>query len=380
MSKVLVFKETVLPPSETFILSQMNALERYDAQLSGLERSQPSLPLKNDIVLLTDSFSGFAKLRAKIYRRTGIAPRFHNRARRLQPDLIHAHFASGGHSALPLARSLKVPLVVTLHGADITVRAGRSNRYAELMKQAALFLCVSAFIKDRALEAGFPEEKLRVHYIGIDRELFSPPTVLNLEKRVLFVGRLVEKKGCEYLLRAMQIVQKEDPDCALTIIGDGPLRARLQALAEELEVRCDFMGAQPATTVHNALSAARVLCAPSVTAANGDSEGLPIAIAEAQAMGVPVVGSIHAGIPEIVIGGVTGLLAAERDTKALASALSTLLHDDSMWSSFHEAAPIHIKNRFDIRAQAAVLEDIYDSLLASVPARRYGAATTINSL
>jgi len=380
MSKVLVFKETVLPPSETFILSQMSALQRYQAQLCGLERSRPGLPLKNDVVLLADSSAAFARLRAKIYRRIGIAPLFHNRVRRLRPDLIHAHFASGGYSAMPLARSLKVPLVVTLHGADITVRARRSTRHTELMKQAALFLCVSAFIRARALEAGFPEEKLRVHYIGIDRELFVPPDVPKPEKRVLFVGRLVEKKGCEYLLRAMQVVQKEDPACELTIIGDGPLRAQLLTLAGELQVRYDFLGAQPATVVRTALGAARVLCAPSVTAANGDSEGLPIAIAEAQAMGVPVVGSIHAGIPEIIVDGVTGLLAAERDTKALTNALSTLLHDDSMWSNFHRAAPMHIKDKFDIRAQAKVLEDIYDSLVASVQARRQTGTTPINSI
>jgi glycosyltransferase involved in cell wall biosynthesis len=196
MSRVLVFKETLLPPSETFVLSQMTALRRYQAQLCGLEKSQPSLPVNNDVILLADRPAAFAQLRAKLYRRTGIAPLFHSRARRFRPDLVHAHFASGGLSAIPLVRSLGVPLIVTLHGADITVRDACSDRYRHLAESAARVICVSKFIRDRALEAGLPAEKLIVHYIGIDRELFASSGIPVDTRKVLFVGRLVEKKGC----------------------------------------------------------------------------------------------------------------------------------------------------------------------------------------
>ena len=365
MSRVLVFKDTLLPPSETFILSQMSALRRYQAQLCGLERSRPSLPVNDDVILLADRPAAFAHLRAKLYRRTGIAPLFHSRARRFRPDLLHAHFASGGRSAIPLVRSLDVPLIVTLHGADITVRDARSDRYRHLAESTACFICVSKFIRDRALEAGFPAEKLIVHYIGVDRKLFAPSGIRVETKTVLFVGRLVEKKGCEYLLRAMQLVQKEQPDCELAIIGDGPLRSALQALARDLKLHCDFCGVQPAPIVRDMLQKSRVFCVPSVTAANGDSEGLGLVFAEAQSMGVPVVSTLHGGIPEVVSNGETGFLVPERAPQALAEALSTLLADESMWQRFHEAALLRIGERFDIHVQTQLLEKLYDGLLAA---------------
>ena len=364
MSRVLVFKETLLPPSETFILSQMTALRRYQARLCGLEKSRSSLPVNNDVILLANRPVVFAQLRAKLYRRTGIAPLFHRRARRFRPDLVHAHFVSGGLSAISLARSLGVPLIVTLHGADITVRDARSDRY-KLAESAACFICVSKFIRDRALEAGFPAEKLIVHYIGIDRELFAPSGIPVETRKVLFVGRLVEKKGCEFILRAMQLVQREQTDCELTIIGDGPLRSSLEVLARDLKLHCDFCGVQPALIVRDMLQKSRVFCVPSVTAANGDSEGLGIVFAEAQAMGVPVVSTLHGGIPEIVSDGVTGLLVPERAIDPLAEALSTLLADESIWQRFHEAAQVRIKDHFDIHVQTQILESIYDRFLCA---------------
>ena len=260
---------------------------------------------------------------------------------------------------MPLARALSVPLVVTLHGADVTVRGSQPDRYKRLGEEASLFLCVSKFIRDRALEAGFPSQKLLVHCIGIDRDLFSPSPEPEASQDVLFVGRLVEKKGCEYLLRAMRLVQQAHPQCELTIIGDGPLRPSLEALATELKLRCQFRGTQPAARVRESLRRARIACAPSVTAADGNSEGLPTVVGEALAMGVPVVATRHAGIPEIVIPHVTGLLAPERDPTALADALCLLLADNDLWQRLHRSAPRHIEQYFDLQWQTVLLENIY---------------------
>lgn len=359
MRKVLVFKETLLPPSETFILAQIAALRRYEALLCGLERTEPSLPLGPETLLLTNSVSGYAAMRAKLYRHTGVAPRLHSRAARAAPELVHAHFASGGLTAMHLARRLKIPLLVTIHGGDITVRGGSSEAYKRLSDRAGRVICVSEFIRERALEAGFDAAKLIVHHIGIDREHFALSAPLEVSKRVLFIGRLVEKKGCEYLLRAMQLVQQEHPDAGLTVLGDGPLRGQLEALAGELKVRCDFRGFQSPAVVRNTLQRTRLVCVPSVTAANGDSEGLPTVIAEAQAMGIPVVASIHAGIPEILSDGKTGVLAPERDCERLAAGMSLLLGDEAMWQRFHLAALARIAEHFDLRKQTAVLEEIY---------------------
>jgi colanic acid/amylovoran biosynthesis glycosyltransferase len=359
MRKVLVFKETLLQPSETFILAQMGALRNHVPILAGLERAEPSLPLQQEPLLLSDRGPWISDVRAKLYRRTGIAPLFHHQAKSLLPELVHAHFASGGRTALPLARALGVPLVVTLHGSDVTVRGQQPDRYRRLGKEASLFICVSEFIRDRALEAGFPSHKLLVHYIGIDLALFSPSTSPGASQGVLFVGRLVEKKGGEYLVRAMQLVQRAHPLCELTVIGDGPQRHSLETLARDLKVRCQFRGTQPATIIRDALQKARIFCVPSLTAGDGDSEGLGMVFAEAEAMGVPVVSTMHGGIPEVVAHGLTGLLTPERDYQAIANALSGLLVDDDLWQQFHHAAPKHIERRFDLKTQTALLEDIY---------------------
>jgi glycosyltransferase involved in cell wall biosynthesis len=274
---------------------------------------------------------------------------------------MHAHFASGGRSAMALARSLRVPLVVTLHGADVTVK-GAGQRYKELMEAASAFICVSEFIRSKALAAGFPASKLIVHYIGVDRSLFVPADGA-ASRGVLFVGRFVEKKGCEFLVRAMQSVQRVYPDAELTMIGDGPLRPQHEALARELGVRSKFLGILPSTLVREHLRQACIFCAPSVTSSNGDSEGLPTVLAEAQASGIPVVATKHAGIPEIIEDGGNGILVDERNAVKLAEALMLLFRDDALYRRFREAGIQNVEQRFDLITQTARLEQIYDSVL-----------------
>jgi colanic acid/amylovoran biosynthesis glycosyltransferase len=361
MAKVLIFKETLLPPSETFILAQMGALTRFSPDLVGLEPTSRSLPLDRPPVLLSGRASMVADLRAKVYRRTGFAPFFHKKVRHLRPDVIHAHFASGGKTLLlSLLQTLQRPLIVTLHGgSDVPIQKPKKGVYRELAKKADLFLCVSDFIRKQAIDAGFPAEKLLVHYIGIDRTLFFPPPHAAETDSVLFVGRLVEMKGGEYLLRAMQAVQASRRAAELTMVGDGPLRSQLEQLAKQLQVRCTFMGVQPSATIRQLLQKCRLVCLPSVTTSDGHIEGLPTVLLEAQAMGVPVVSTFHSGIPEGVADGVTGTLVPERDSDKLAAAILRLLEDKDLWQRYHVATQEHIDRHFNLRKQTALLEDIY---------------------
>jgi glycosyltransferase involved in cell wall biosynthesis len=263
---------------------------------------------------------------------------------------------------MPLARALGVPLVVTLHGADITVR-GAAERYRALAEQAAAFICVSGFIRDRALEAGLPAEKLRVHYIGIDRKLFVPAPEGVEPTGVLFVGRLVEKKGCEYLIRAMAEVQRAHPDASLTVVGDGPLRPALEQEAARLGVDVQFLGILPPDAVKLELRRASVFCVPSVEATNGDCEGLGMVFIEAAAMGVPVVSTRHGGIPEAVSDGNTGLLVPEKDVLSLAAALERTLRDVSFRQQLSVEGQRFVERRFDLAGQTAGLETLYDEVV-----------------
>jgi colanic acid/amylovoran biosynthesis glycosyltransferase len=266
-----------------------------------------------------------------------------------------------------------VPLVTALHGFDVTMsdqaiagtRLGREYLHgrARLQKKGALFLSCSAFVRRRGLEMGYPADRTIVHSIGVDVERFRPPPAGQREKMVLFVGRLVEKKGCGSLLEAMAEVQRRSPAVQLVVIGGGALRAEYEARAAALALRCRFLGAQPAALVREWMARATVFCVPSVVAASGDAEGLGMVFLEAQAMGLPVVSTLSGGIPEAVQHGETGLLVTERDSRALAAALLALMENDELWRRYSAAGRKRVVSQFNLLRQTERLENVFTQLL-----------------
>jgi colanic acid/amylovoran biosynthesis glycosyltransferase len=373
LSPVIVFKTELLPISETFILAQANALRRFSPQFVGLRRSKPSLELPGHPIVLADGDGHLRRATRGLYATTGIRPGFHRRVREVGARLIHAHFAVGGLLALPLAESLDLPLIVSLHGSDITIsdheyarfRTGRLylQRRQKLWERASLFVCGSEFLKHKALEAGFPEHKLRTLYIGVNHLEFRRTEGYPDLPSVLFVGRLVEKKGCDLLIHAMATVQQILPDVLLTIVGDGPMRRSLEELASALGVKCEFRGSCSSAQVKQMLERTSIFCGPSRTAANGDSEGLGIVFLEAQAMGIPVVSSLHGGIPEAVVHGHTGLLAPEGDYVTLAEHLRTLLLRKDLRVSYGSQGIRWVRQTFDVGVQTGRLEDAYEEVI-----------------
>lgn len=376
MSKpaVIIYRDRLLPPSETFVRNQAEALESFIPYYVG-SRLVNGLPLPNERTIVANK-GGWLGMSREVCVKLGILPPgFIQQVRNLNPALIHAHFGPDGVAALPLARNLQVPLVVTFHGYDATVKEeyARRSSYSywvyfrnkdRLKHEARLFIAVSEFIKGKLLEQGFPPEKIVVHYIGVNTEAFKSDPSVQRVPVVLCVGRMSEKKGCEYLIKAMAQVQAVMPDLELVIIGEGKLRRPLEELAAKLLRRYRFLGAQPPDIVKSWMNRALMLVAPSVTDSTGDSEGLPIVILEAQAMGLPVVSSIHAGIPEAVVQGETGFLASERDWKALAEYIMQLLRDESLWQRFSKKGQERVRNLFSLQKQAGVLEEIYKQVLS----------------
>jgi colanic acid/amylovoran biosynthesis glycosyltransferase len=235
----------------------------------------------------------------------------------------------------------------------------------QLWQRASLFLCPSNYIREKAIRAGFPEEKVKVQYTGMDCNAFMPCSPLSEKdpNMVLYVGRLIPYKGCDYLLRAMQRVQQQRPEARLVVIGDGHFRAPLQQLNGELGVGATFLGELPQQTIRTWLERARVFCGPSVTVEGGMSEAFGNVFSEAQSMGVPVVSFRHGGIPETMREGVTGLLAPERDVESLAAHLTRYLEDDAFWAQSREEGMRWVRQEFDVRTQTAKLEAIYDGVI-----------------
>jgi colanic acid/amylovoran biosynthesis glycosyltransferase len=381
---IIIYRDEFLPYSETFIPSQVECYSSYQgiyvgtSRLSQLDQkiaSEKQIILSDNVALETVWKTG--------YKLAGIThPHWLGRIKALSPDLIHAHFGLDGVLALPLARQLNIPLIVTFHGYYATTDIPITRNYPlnfikkrgqffkehfarnrdRLFKSATCCIAVSQFIRSQLIKKGCPPEKIQVHYIGIDVDKFTPDVSTLRKPIVLFVGRLVEKKGCQYLIQAMEQVQAARPDVELVVIGDGPQRSRLEALAKRSLGHYQFLGAQPSTTVQQWMNRASVLCAPSVTTASGESEGLPIVILEAMAMRLPVVSSIHAGIPEAIIHEETGILTEERDWQAIAQGIISLLQDSDLRQRVEIAARQRIEQVFNLKTNTALLEKTYDSL------------------
>ncbi len=371
--KVLIFRNEVLPSSETFILAQAKALRTFEPVFAGVHSAPRSLVLDIAPTLVSPDPTIFGKVMRRAYWSASFAPSFYHRLRSIAPDLIHAHFAMDGAAALPICGRLAIPLVVTLHGYDVTSSdefLRRSNegrlylrRREELWACASVFLCISEFMRDKALKQGFPAKKLCLHYTGTDLNLFDSQPQPRDPNLILFVGRLVEKKGCTHLLDALAGIRAQHPAVRLVVIGTGPLEAALRQRVVAEGLPCEFLGMQPAPVVRDYMARARVFCVPSVAAANGDSEGLGMVFAEAQAMGTPVASFRHGGIPEVVRHGINGLLATEGDSQALGTNLLQLLREDALWTKYSEAGLAWVQERFDINKQTVALERIYSQVL-----------------
>jgi len=379
MKKLFVYRNVLLPLSETFVFAQTGALKSFDARYIGMKPVPDGLPVRGRSIVLTENDSWISKFRRYVFMLSGYGPTFLRRLKAEKPDLIHAHFSLDGSFALPLAAALNVPMVCSLHGYDITTRdeyIGKSlpgriylRRRKELWERVSKFVPTSQYIRDRAVAAGFPAEKMEVVYSGLDLDKFTAGDEPRNRNLILYVGRLVEKKGGPYLLKAVAKVAETNPDVELVIIGDGPLRESMEREAKELKINCRFLGKlmnpEPGNSVHDWMRRARVFCGPSVEASDGNSEGVPFVFVESHALGLPAVSFDHAGIKEAVIHGETGLLAPERDIETLAAYLLRMLTDDVFWQKCSDRGRSWVWERFDLNRLTHQLESLYTSVIAA---------------
>jgi glycosyltransferase involved in cell wall biosynthesis len=365
---VVVYTLSVLEPSMTFIQSHAEALRTYQPVFAGAHRV-PGLPLPEDRVVTANRGGLAGRAEEFLFRRLHFAGRLARDLRRFEPAVVHAHFGQSGPSALALAESLQVPLVVTFHGQDATISdhelrgSWRGREYLRgrqrVIRGAGLIIAVSDFIRQRLLAGGYPEEKVVTHRNGIDISFFHRREAQR-EPVALFVGRFVEKKGCEYLVRALGQLSESNRPVQGVFVGDGPLRPKLEELSARVGANIRFTGFRPLPEVRDWLGRASVVVVPSVTAANGDSEGLPTVILEAQAMGTPVVVTRHAGNAEGVLEGRSAIVVAERDVPGLADAVRFFVDQPAAIETFGTAGRAFVAATFDIARQAQGLEQLYD--------------------
>lgn len=372
--EIAIFRNNLFRISEPFITQQAGQLQRYRPYYLGrLRFGEP--PPGFDSYAVEDRSLRSRLLRAgwQILSRE-IQSYVHVLGGR-RPALIHAHFGIDAVYALPLARRLGVPLVTTFHGFDATLSTPfllRSPawmhyplRRQELARQGSLFLCASAFLRERVLAMGFPPARTYVHYIGIDARSITMRDPSEEAPIILHVARLVEVKGTRYLIEAFSKIAQSIPDLRLVLIGDGPERRSLETLARlrRIESRIDFLGSQSHIEVMAWMRKAKVLVLPGVQTVSGRVEGLGMVLLEAAATGVPMIGSHLGGIPEVVLHRQTGLLVTPRDVDSLAQAIEEVMGDSALRQRMGMAARLHIERHFDIHRQTERLEDFYDQAL-----------------
>ncbi len=296
-------------------------------------------------------------------------------------DIIHGGFGQEGRRALRMKRlgAIQGRLVTAIQGADVSkfIHARGPGMYQALFREGDLFLPVSSYFGRRLEAMGCPRSKIVVMRTGIDLGLFAyQPRIPARPLRLVTVGRLVEKKGIEDALAAMAQLGREGIAATYDIVGDGPLRSSLENLAARLDLgdRVRFLGAQGQDTLPGILRPAHVMLVPSVTASTGDQEGIPNVIKEGMALGLIVVGTRHAGIPEMVKDGVTGALADERDPAGLARALRQLQDHPETWASIQDAGRRLVETEYDVEKLNDDLVEVYRGVIEGKAGDRDGAA------
>ena len=263
-------------------------------------------------------------------------------------DVFIAHFGPAGVTAAKL-RELGViegKIATVFHGIDISSREVLNHytpEYQQLFKRGDMMLPISDLWAGRLKTMGCPTEKITVSRMGVDMERFTqrPVKVPGKPLQMISVARLTEKKGLHVAIEACRQLKARGIDFHYRILGIGPWERRLRTLIEQyqLESCVEMPGFKPSHEVKAMLDDADLFLLPSITGTDGDMEGIPVALMEAMAVGIPVVSTVHSGIPELIDPAHSGWLVAENDAQALADQLAAFgdIDHDALTPVLHNA-------------------------------------------
>lgn len=290
----------------------------------------------------------------------------------VQPTAILAQFGPTGEFLAPAAKELKIPLFVHFHGFDISrylILWRFRKKFARMAEQARGLFVVSEKMVDQLLRMGVSRDKIILNPYGVDPTLFEPKeNISHSEPVFLMVGRLVAKKAphlsIEAFIEAKNRVNKGDNELKLRIVGDGPLRKRCEALIQhhEMQEHIQILGFQSPEEVSRHMAEARAFVQHSVTAWDGNMEGLPLAIIEAQMSGKPVISTLHAGIPDSVAHGETGYLVPEKDVQGMTEYMIRLAEDRNLALEMGQSARARALEYFTLEKHIQGIQRHLDAL------------------
>ncbi|MCX5806893.1 MAG: glycosyltransferase [Proteobacteria bacterium] len=364
-------------PSETFIYNYIVGLRAFHSICLSWERDNQNLfPfIENDMYLLGRRRYSPGWVFNSIYKRVrGIDYYLKNILELRKARIIHAHFGPHGVYAIQAKKRLHVPIITSFYGYDLSKRSiikEWREGYTLLFEEGDLFLVEGPHMKSVLIGLGCKEDKIRIQRIALplNKIKFVPrkPKKPGDKIMLVFSGRFVEKKGLVNALRALKILSSRTySNYQFTIIGDGPLRPEIENFLDTNNMRkyVRITGFLPYDRYIEEMQGGDIFVHPSITAADGDSEGgAPTVILEAQAMGMPVVSTFHGDIPNIVVPGKSALLSEEEDYEKLAENIAILLEHQDAWEQMGNTGRRHIESFHDLKTEITALENIYFGLL-----------------
>lgn len=288
---------------------------------------------------------------------------------------VLAEYGGVGVWCAEACRRAGIPLIVHFHGHDAYDRdilKMFEGTYEGMFEQAAAVIAVSHAMEQQLIALGAPAEKIHYNPCGVDTGKFGGAEPAQADPVFLAVGSFREKKAPHLTIAAFARVHRVCPEARLRMIGAGVLMDKCVELTKELGIEnaVTFLGGQPHSVVEEEMSRARCFVQHSVVAESGDSEGTPVAVLEAGAAGLPLVSTIHAGIPDVVVEGETGFLVAEHDVEGMAEHMLRLAQDPVLAGKMGERARKHIAENFSMERSLGRLWTIIDS---SIKQNRTGA-------
>lgn len=278
---------------------------------------------------------------------------YHSLRKLKDMDIIHVQWPiPNGLGAIFLKKIYGIPYISTVYGEEIHL----SKRYhllfalRWLVNNSSKIITISTATKKFCLEAGLDEDNIGIIPFGVDTNFFRPLDVHKDKKifQILSVGYLIERKGFEYLIKAMPSVLKEHNHVRLKIVGSGPLESKLKDLIHELDLEDEVeivknVSDEELLMIYNS---ADLFVLPSIVDSQGNTEGLGVVLLEAMACGLPVIGSDVGGIPDIVKDGENGLLVIEKDVVGLSKAILELFEDKKLKTKLASEGCKYVRNNF----------------------------------
>jgi len=287
-------------------------------------------------------------------------------------DIIYCHFGLSGKIGLVLKEvGVEGKLITSFHGYDLSayIRINGENTYDNLFKKGDLFLPISNYWEKKLIKLGCNKDKILVHRMGInvDKFIYHEKILKQGETiKLVTVGRLVEKKGHIYAIEALSKIIKKHNNINYFIAGDGPLKDELIALCKRLNIEkyIKFLGSLRQDQVIKLFKESHIFILTSSIAKNGDQEGIPVVLMEAQAVGLPVVSTYHSGIPELVLDGISGFVVPEKDSNIIAEKIKYLIEHPEIWPDMGRCGRNFVEKRHNIKKLNSQLEKICQNLIA----------------